>query len=116
MATEGRAWALRAGTGPKGPGLDPRARARAQDPCRHRRKGCAKLAPAAPVSCGERQLCAALAPALAFILNPKTYFLVFVHFQTIFAHVQVDDVHVQVQIDDVYVHVHVDDVHLGSSI
>ena len=36
MATEGQARALRAGTGPKGPGLGPRARA--QDPCRRRRK------------------------------------------------------------------------------
>ncbi len=36
MATEGRAQALMAGTGPKGPGLGPRARA--QDPCRRRRK------------------------------------------------------------------------------
>ncbi len=55
---------LRGGTGPKGTGLGPRAR----DPCK--RKACAKLAPAALVSFGERQLCADLsAPAPAWVLG-----------------------------------------------
>ena len=115
MATEGQAQALRAGTGPKGPRLGPRARARAKDPCRRRRKAeqswrlqpqdrvvSASFAP--PCACA----CMDLGPGGPSPLWPcighvQTYFLVFAHLRTIFVHVhvQVDDVHVQVQVDGV---------------